>query len=167
MREDHLTRSNRDHLTRQHSRESFNAKSDDVFPNTLPRRDSLTSATEDFLVAGKARGLSPRILESYAACAYEFDTFRKRRRADPSVAAVTTAEARAFIADLQSRGTAPAASRSTSQPEGNVRLVRSRRDPCGRPVAPHRSPESSDLSSLHAALPRAMGRTPGASQVCL
>ncbi len=107
MREDHLTRSNRDHLTRQLAGRSSNAKSGDVFPNTRPRKDSLTSAIEDYLVAGKARGLSPRTLESYAACAREFDAFRKRRRADPSLAAVTTAEARAFIVALQSRGHSP------------------------------------------------------------
>lgn len=107
MREAHLTRSNRDHLTRQVARRSSNTRSGDVFQNERPKKDSLTSAIEEYLVADKARGLSPRTLESYGACAYEFDAFRKRRGADPSVAAVTTAEARAFIVALQSRGHRP------------------------------------------------------------
>jgi hypothetical protein len=50
MREHHLTRSGRDHLTRQLAGRSPNAKSADAFSNALPRRDSLTPAIEDCLV---------------------------------------------------------------------------------------------------------------------
>ncbi len=107
MREDHLTRSNSDHLTRRVAGRSSNAKSGDLSPNTRRRKDSLTSAIEDYLVACKARRLSPRTLESYSACAREFDAFRKRGSADPTLSAVSPAEARAFIVALQARGNSP------------------------------------------------------------
>jgi len=107
MREDLPTRSNRDHLTRQLAGRSPDAKSADVLPNTRWKKDSLTSAIEDYLVAGRARGLSPRTLESYGECARQFDVFRKRCGADATLAAVTVADARAFIVSLQARGNSP------------------------------------------------------------
>ncbi len=57
-----------DHLTRGIAGRSSNAKSGDPSPNTRLRKDSLTSAIDDYLVAGRARGLSPRDEWSYTAC---------------------------------------------------------------------------------------------------
>ncbi len=110
MREDHLTRRTRNHLTRIEGG-SPDPKSGERFANSCferwGKKDRLTTAIEDYLVAGKARGLSPRSLEWYAMCAYRFDAFRKRIGANPALDTVTSSEARAFIVALQERGLSP------------------------------------------------------------
>lgn len=74
----------------------------------LPAHElSLEQALDDFLLAGRARGLSPKTLDWYAMIGRRFVRFRSERGSDPATRAVTTVEARAFVVSLQQAGLAP------------------------------------------------------------
>ncbi|MDQ2965118.1 MAG: hypothetical protein M3R57_04665, partial [Chloroflexota bacterium] len=62
---------------------------------------TLADCLADFLVSGRARGLSPKTLDWYAMIGERFAAFRISRDADPALIAMNTAEARAFVVSLQ------------------------------------------------------------------
>ncbi len=86
MTRGHLTRSQSGHLTRQTGRSP-----DSPSGSTYTLADGLA----DFLVSGRARGLSPKTLDWYRMIGERFAAFRTSRGADPALSAVNTAEARA------------------------------------------------------------------------
>lgn len=92
----HLTRAPHGHLTRRAPRSPDSS-----------RGVTLQRAIDDFLLAGRARGLSPRTLEWYAMIGSRFAAFRAVHDAEPSLHAVTIAEARAFVVALQNGGLSP------------------------------------------------------------
>ena len=98
MARGHLTRPPSGHLTRRTAR-SPDSPSGSTF--------SLADGLADFLVSGRARGLSPRTIDWHAMIGERFAAFRTGRGADPALVAVTTAEARAFVVSLQEAGLSP------------------------------------------------------------
>jgi len=92
------TRSPSGHLTRQAGR-SPDSASDSTF--------TLADGLVDFLVSGRARGLSPKTLDWYGMIGERFAAFRTSRGADPALGAVSVAEARAFVVSLQQAGLSP------------------------------------------------------------
>jgi site-specific recombinase XerD len=98
MARGHLTRSPSGHLTRQAGR-SPDSASGSTF--------TLAGGLADFLVSGRARGLSPKTLDWYRMIGERFAAFRTSRGADPALSAMSVAEARAFVVSLQEAGLSP------------------------------------------------------------
>jgi integrase len=61
----------------------------------------------DFLVSGRARGLSPKTLDWYRRIGEQFAAYRTSRGADPALGAVSVAKGRAFVVSLQEAGLSP------------------------------------------------------------
>jgi hypothetical protein len=88
MARGHLTRSPSGHLTRRAGRSP-----DSPSGSTLTLPDGLA----DFLVSGRARGLSPKTLDWYRMIGERFPAYRTSRGTDPALNAVSIAEARSFV----------------------------------------------------------------------
>ena len=98
MARGHLTRSPSGHLTRQAGRSPDSASG-----STFTLADGLA----DFVVSGRARGLSPKTLDWYRMIGERFVAYRTSRDADPALSAVSVAEGRAFVVSLQEAGLSP------------------------------------------------------------
>ena len=96
MATENLTRPDHGHLTRRTPRSPDSS-----------RAVALQRAVDDFLLAGRVRGLSPRTLAWYSIIASRFVVFRAKHRAKPGLDTVTIAEARAFVTTLQDAGLSP------------------------------------------------------------
>jgi hypothetical protein len=68
---------------------------------------TLADGLADFLVSGRARGLSPKTLAWYRMIGERFAAYRTNRGADPALSAVSVAEGRAFVVSLQEAGLSP------------------------------------------------------------
>ena len=116
MARGHLTRSPSGHLIRQAGRSPDSASG-----STFTLADGLA----DFLVSGRARGLSPKTLDWYRMIGERFAAYRTRRGADPALSAVSVAEGRAFVVSLQeSRALAIVGRRLRPRSQGVLGLVR-------------------------------------------
>ena len=93
----HLTCHPDGHLTREAQRS----------PDLRSGGPSLRDALDAFLIAGQARGLSPKTLAWYRMIGARFAAFREGSGADPALAALTTGEARTWVVALQASGLAP------------------------------------------------------------
>ena len=98
MARGHLTRSPSGHLTGRTGR-SLDSPSGSTF--------TIADGLADFLVSGRARGLTPKTLGWYAMIGERFAAFRTGCGADPALSVVKVAEARAFVVSLQEQGLAP------------------------------------------------------------
>ncbi len=95
MARGHLTRTPSGHLTRQTGR-SPDSPSGSTF--------TLAQGLADFIVSGRARGLSPKTLDWYLMIGERFAAFRTGCGADPALGAMSIAEARAFSAWCAAEG---------------------------------------------------------------
>ena len=68
---------------------------------------TLADGLADFLVSGRARGLSPKTLDWYRMIGERFAAYRTSRGADPALSAVSVAEGREFVVSLQEAGLSP------------------------------------------------------------
>jgi site-specific recombinase XerD len=76
-------------------------------PSRPEAAPSFEQALDEFLLAGRARGLSPKTLDWYQMVGRRFSRIQAERGADPAIGAVTTAQARAFVVELQDSGLSP------------------------------------------------------------
>lgn len=76
-------------------------------PSRPARRLSFEQALDDFLLAGRARSLSPKTLDWYGMIGRRFVRIQAQCGLEPALDAVTTAHARGFVVALQEAGLAP------------------------------------------------------------
>lgn len=97
MSSGHLTRRANGHLTRSAAR-SPDSRSGDI---------TVRDALEAFLIAGRARSLSPKTLDWYRMIGERLAAYRDAQKAPAGLGSLTTAEARAWVVALQRSGLAP------------------------------------------------------------
>ena len=106
-----LTRRTEDPLTRAHH-PALDNKSDDRGdapdrPSKYAMALSFEQALDEFLLAGRARSLSPKTLDWYQMIGRRFVRIQAQRGLDPALNAVTTGQARGYVVALQEAGLAP------------------------------------------------------------
>lgn len=97
MSSGHLTRRANGHLTRSAAR-SPDSRSGDI---------TVRDALEAFLIAGRARSLSPKTLDWYRMIGERLAAYRDAQKAPAGLGSLTMAEARAWVVALQRSGLAP------------------------------------------------------------
>jgi hypothetical protein len=105
-----LTRRTKDPLTRAQRGAPDHKSGDRGDAPHRPSRSapslSFDQALDEFLLAGRARSLSPKTLDWYQMIGRRFVRIQTERGADPALNAVTTGQARGFVVALQDAGLA-------------------------------------------------------------